>query len=244
MKRLRTILLFLLLGAIVNVVVAWGIALLAPHPSSFYRKGFTPGGEQYGAWNTDRFVSIGIECIHSNWKLPIFPNGPYYPPPKQSADSILPAWAIYAYPDEVPIVMTCRYLEATGWPMLTFWSGRESLGLMEQDWPAITPEGFIRTEVPAPRFYLGILMPDQPAPSLRTLHGLTVLPYGPLWPGLVINTLFYAGILWLLIPGPYVLRRMIRHKRGLCVKCAYDLRGVDHEACPECGEAIRKANPA
>ena len=30
-------------------------------------------------------------------------------------------------------------------------------------------------------------------------------------------------------------RRLIRRKRGLCIKCGYDLRGTEHEVCPECG---------
>ena len=34
------------------------------------------------------------------------------------------------------------------------------------------------------------------------------------------------------------LRRSIRRKRGLCVKCAYDLRGLEHEVCPECGAEV------
>ena len=67
-----------------------------------------------------------------------------------------------------------------------------------------------------------------------------IFPYGPLFLGFMANTLFYTAILWLLISGPFALRRVIRHKRGLCVKCAYDLRGVDHEACPECGTVIGK----
>ena len=32
--------------------------------------------------------------------------------------------------------------------------------------------------------------------------------------------------------------------RGRCPHCGYDLSGTDHEACPECGEEIRKDNPA
>ncbi len=32
--------------------------------------------------------------------------------------------------------------------------------------------------------------------------------------------------------------------RGRCPHCGYDLSGTDHTQCPECGEEIRKANPA
>ena len=56
-----------------------------------------------------------------------------------------------------------------------------------------------------------------------------------IWPGFALNTLLYAAVLWLLIPGPFVLRRFIRVKRGLCPACAYDLRYGEHDACPECG---------
>ncbi|MEE9129392.1 MAG: hypothetical protein V3T84_05190 [Phycisphaerales bacterium] len=62
-----------------------------------------------------------------------------------------------------------------------------------------------------------------------------VLPLRPIWLGFAINTVFYAAILWLLTLGPFTARRHIRRKRGLCLKCGYDLRGAEHEACPECG---------
>ena len=62
------------------------------------------------------------------------------------------------------------------------------------------------------------------------------LPLGPIWPGFAANTLFYAAILWLLIPGPFVLRRVIRVRGGRCGACGYDLKGAEHDrACPECG---------
>ena len=63
------------------------------------------------------------------------------------------------------------------------------------------------------------------------------LPGRPIWPGFLFNTLFYAAILWLVIPGPFALRRLIRRRRGLCPACGYDLRHGEHEACPECGLA-------
>ena len=50
----------------------------------------------------------------------------------------------------------------------------------------------------------------------------------PIWPGFLADSLFYAALLWLLIPGPFVLRRFIRMKRGLLPEmCAPDGR-VSH----------------
>lgn len=62
------------------------------------------------------------------------------------------------------------------------------------------------------------------------------LPYLPLWPGLLGNTLFYA----LLVLAPLALLRWRtlrrRARRGLCVACGYEL-GEGVGACPECGLA-------
>ena len=57
-----------------------------------------------------------------------------------------------------------------------------------------------------------------------------------IWPGFAVNAPLYAAILWLLIPGPFVLRRFIRAKRGLCPACAYP-RG-ESDVCSECGKAL------
>ena len=59
------------------------------------------------------------------------------------------------------------------------------------------------------------------------------LPLRPIWPGFAVNTLFYAVVLWLLIPGPFVLRRLIRIRRGLCPKCTYPMG--ESAVCSECG---------
>ena len=72
------------------------------------------------------------------------------------------------------------------------------------------------------------------------LPSVRYVPVRPLWPGFAINTLFYAAILWLLFAGPFALRRWRRINRGLCPKCAYDLRNraSDSSVCPECGTAV------
>ena len=72
-------------------------------------------------------------------------------------------------------------------------------------------------------------------PPLLGVSASKVLPYEPIWPGFAINTVFYALGGWLLFAGPFVVRRWRRIRRGLCPKCAYDLRGSDSPACPECG---------
>ncbi|MDY7109894.1 MAG: hypothetical protein SYC29_14780 [Planctomycetota bacterium] len=62
-----------------------------------------------------------------------------------------------------------------------------------------------------------------------------VLPYHPLWVGFALNTLFYGVIIWALLCGSSALRKFIRRKRGRCPKCGYDLRGKHDAGCPECG---------
>jgi len=64
------------------------------------------------------------------------------------------------------------------------------------------------------------------------------LPLRPLWPGFAINTLFYAGVLWVLFCGPFALRRMIRRRRGRCPACAYPIG--QSPVCTECGRDVRR----
>ena len=78
-----------------------------------------------------------------------------------------------------------------------------------------------------------ILAPDN-IPFLQ-LTEPKLLPLDPVWPGFAINIISYAVTLWLLALGPFTTRRMIRRKRGHCIRCGYDLRGAEHEVCPECG---------
>lgn len=63
------------------------------------------------------------------------------------------------------------------------------------------------------------------------------IPFAPLWPGFIANTLIYAALWWLLFTGLVSARSARRTRRGLCTRCAYDLRGVPSGVCPECGEA-------
>jgi len=64
------------------------------------------------------------------------------------------------------------------------------------------------------------------------------LPRRFLWPTLIANTLIFAGAWWLLLVAPGMTRRSRRRRRGLCIRCAYDLRATSAGSpCPECGTA-------
>ena len=84
----------------------------------------------------------------------------------------------------------------------------------------------------------GLLFPGRNEPE-DVLRGY-VLPLGIVASGFAINTIFYAAILWLLFAFPFVLRRRRRINRGLCPTCGYDLRASENKLCPECGVSASK----
>ena len=80
-------------------------------------------------------------------------------------------------------------------------------------------------------WYTTALINPWVADNLKTSN---FIPYRPIWPGFALNTVFYAAILR--IPfAPFVLRRILRQRRGACLQCGYDLRGSVGAGCPECG---------
>lgn len=70
--------------------------------------------------------------------------------------------------------------------------------------------------------------------------GAPLIPYLPLWRGLVLNVLVHGACWWLVLPllGSIPLRARWRRRRGRCGGCGYDRRGLGTDAlCPECGAA-------
>ena len=232
MKRFRVILLFLLLGAIVNVAVAWGIAtwVMAKEGRRDARVD-VPGFIQTG-WICSRYDTIGVtQLIAMAVKS--------YPGTVDSDfDEIQPGWSnLSLHMDETVeesrreaanpenanvkkrITPYVLMQHAFGFPLrCLYWNWEMDSGNVNI------------------RFSYSLSL--KPRPSLpQTTHPneQRALPLGIIPFGFAINTISYASLLWFLISGLSVLRRYFRHKRGLCVKCAYDLRGADHLQCPECG---------
>ena len=67
------------------------------------------------------------------------------------------------------------------------------------------------------------------------MHNEVWMPVRPIWPGFVIDTLFYASIWYGVFFGFGSAKRAIRRKRGRCPRCGYDLRGALEKGCSECG---------
>ncbi len=220
MKRCLTkLVVFLLLGAIVNVGVAWGITALTTWPG----------------WPQEPVLLTQIE-----WPRPV---PQHWPSLADSLQGQVFGWSLHQYlagvVEETPIDGLLLVNEqfvinvgSVGWPCLAL---QWELWLDHVLPRGRTVEGSYQAAgQPADTWWLsGIGLPfEKFGFGLRSWKRL---PVRPIWPGFAINTIFYAAILWMMWLSPFVVRRVIRRKRGHCLKCGYDLRGAAHEVCPECG---------
>ncbi len=216
-RRLYKLVLFLLLGALANVAVAWGSSVLIGFTETTsdiraYRS------STVGTWNVEtyhRFSAFRVELLRAGESTPNYLEGPL-------PEDLVPTWIGYDPELYENRSVELWVAEARGWPLLVLWSKRL---VWFQDLDGTDHDMFTEGAIELP------LSPFSGPRGPMT----KALPLRPIWPGFAINTIFYAAILWLLTLGPFTVRRMIRRKRGLCIKCGYDLRGAEHEDCPECG---------
>jgi len=246
-----TILLFLLLGAVVNVAVAWGFAL---HRNS--------GDSACAAWRAGSFVTIAENSeaceneiasrMHLSWKP--YVNEQFSDPFSDPSYRIVSTELMERRELGLHqlILVEEDELRKSGWISSNWGSNvfrvtMPSIIHSQNGWPFPCISGGQRTsrEFHPPATVLGettcysaiVLTHKETRPGEYRPNQW--LPLQPEWPWFLINTLFYAMLLWLFIPGPFVLRRLIRIRRGRCPRCGYDLRGQPPEAgaagCPECG---------
>lgn len=72
------------------------------------------------------------------------------------------------------------------------------------------------------------------SPFMDPIWTLPLLPVGP---GVIVNSVFYAGVLWLAWQLIIRKRSQLRLRRGECVRCRYPIvPGKD--VCPECGTPV------
>jgi len=220
MKRwVFTILLFLLLGAIVNVAVAWGITTVTPwfgwpsSPGTFSRQFPWPRPVpdhwpklaiwlHFGSfgWDLDQYQATAVE---------------------DRGDAGF--WATESIRIEIVRVgWPTRSLRHEGWVDWVHPTGTGDPGYYRFDGQPEPTYWSYGIPLKFDRFGFGPRSPKR-------------LPVHLIWTGFTVNTLFYAIILWLLYRTSSVLRRHIRLKRGRCPNCGYDLRGKHDAGCPECG---------
>jgi hypothetical protein len=215
--------LLLLGGALVNVAVAWGLAVCIDLTEAPRSVGIA--GDGTSKWQGMSHKRTGGYLFTSTW----WPN--QLPPYtiQQPLAGIVPEWAPAGHTspwnaaDAGSNKAHNDLIEARGWPRLALLSWIESHDASHTTKAGIDLKFWTRKNNAG-----------------RTTYRL--LPTRPIWPGFAINTLFYAAILWLLFAAPFALRRHRRIKRGQCAKCGYDLRGsparADSPLCPECGATV------
>ncbi len=229
---ITAVIVWLLMGAIVNVAVAWGLALcldpLAPArntPQGSWQQSIDHREGTWSVWSNRRIGSLWI--LSSPRYRTGFEGTASGPPP----DTLIPAWAASSLTPTATVAYNdpslgrlYRTAHATGWPTLSM------AGMYRGD----------QTDEPIARSALVIgVAPWSVGPPVS---GQITVPRAvllrPLWPGFAINTLFYAGLVWLLFAVPRALRRRRRVKQGLCPKCAYPVGASDF--CTECGAAVNR----
>ncbi|MEE8154336.1 MAG: hypothetical protein V3T53_05190 [Phycisphaerales bacterium] len=202
-RRLTKLVVFLLLGAVVNVAVAWGAGVSNDLYTALTTRGQTVNDERLG-WLEARNDGTASTRLTS-WHIPLIDD-----PTLPAAPEVMPYWSKMQPPYQDWRIM------AHGWPLRTLWYDMNALWKKAPG--SIAGGGF---RMPVLWYHHRFSKP--------------ALPLRPIWPGFAINTIFYAVVLWLLTLAPLTARRLIRRKRGACIRCGYDLRGDFSAGCPECG---------
>ncbi len=227
--RLRTLIVFLLLGAIVNVAVAWGCAAFISLAMTNYKgQGFSAADTP--CWMVWRFEGRGATTvIHQEVNAATFAS-------YLSNNSINPTLAfsgMRAPPSAETAISTRVWIaDARGWPMKSMWCEYSSYQFRVN----MGPRGTRRP--PSGEIHGGIWLSNTESTELFVATLRRTLPCRPIWPGFAINTILFAAILWLCFAAPGIVRRCIRIKRGQCPACGYPI-GTS-EVCTECGEPVAK----
>jgi hypothetical protein len=228
-RRLRRVvtrvIVFLMLGAAVNVAVAWGLAARTEPPHvvglGIYRFDSGSYRSDTGDWFVRVSTCFGSEYFESH----PFHRGDLGPNLRgHDARAVYPAWADrYAEPDDGTNFLPQFHMigHAAGWPC----------------WAMCAYEDHGEPASERSIISWGYQLGDKESPSrIPRLMTRCVLPLRPLWPGFAINALFYAAILWLLLAAPFALRRRLRLRFGRCPDCAYPVGASD--LCTECGKPV------
>ncbi|MBL8759803.1 MAG: hypothetical protein JNL50_00730 [Phycisphaerae bacterium] len=147
-----------------------------------------------------------------------------------------PAWAA-AVPDQSPGMYNQVITTATGWPFHAF-RGEQwiVLGLSHEQSELLASKPLDQLSE-AEQLQLKQKRTERSQWTIR--HAVTgdwAIPFAPMWAGLLADWVLFS-VLWLLVLSLGRSNRDCRRRRrGLCTRCAYDLKGLAPASpCPECG---------
>ncbi len=245
-RRLLIVAVFLLAGVVVNVAVAWGCAIWSSLPSPGRMRGPAPADLAW--WQEHAPTRIASEPILLSLAEAF---GCEYRLLTGARDDAGINLQVQFYDDGLvrslsmttsrPSPLQSRPWDRAlrvraGWPLSSMagerWRAASPVNHLQQAVHAVAPRA--GTSAPGPEAVHVAAFPIQRNTAGGTQYRLA--PLRPIWPGFAVNTIFYAMLLWLLIPGPFVLRRFIRMKRGRCVRCGYPMG--ESAVCSECGKAL------
>ena len=224
MKRARRrIVLFLLLGAIINVAVAWRYVLRTDINVDGFTLEFS-GVVVYGTTQLDDEPTFWVITATTR---PAFgyvvstrsDKGGLSKP--RSAEQALPHWSRLTSPSSNWDREHIQSQEeaAFGWPWLVLsWRVDRSVSRYE-------------TDRRLDRIAYGLKI--EASDRVRALP--KILPLRPVWPGLLLGSVVYALILWAVAKNLVALVRLRRLLRGRCYACGYDIKWDLVHGCPECG---------
>ena len=227
---------WLAVGAVVNLGVAWSLAAFLPQEGWNQRLIFLPTPESSDISRVSVWEYATPGAMRRTWEQHDNFVGTRIPPfslairdarMDQDMTTVRQAqlggiaWgntpAVAKYPDRFSID-GCEH--ATGWPLLAAWY---EIYVEDASW-IYRVRGGMRLTGPA---------------SFTDICTIRGLPCMPIWPGFALNTIFYAALAWGAWQVPLAIRRRRRRARGQCVRCGHALAGLPAGSpCPECGTSF------
>jgi len=243
-----TIIVCLLLGAIINVVVAWGFVLwtpmlpvigtvedpwLADVPGNW-----PPAGEMGKAQNAGLTFSLQrgdnvdstVATLLRNFEAETYQAQSIADQAERGAALTREVIRYNRFRLETHYLIARVGVLRSGWPVRSMFTQHRSLE---------THTFFARpvvadTSGSNPGLGIPAWIPwSAPAHQESRRIPTRIIPLG-----FAVNTLFYGSLITLVVWVWARLRRRYRVSEGCCTACGYDLRGAAHERCPECGASL------
>jgi hypothetical protein len=218
---------FLLLGVVVNVAVAWGIAIAPSAAFRGFEREWVNSHPQTFVW-----TNASELCISQSSGLTTFywaDEGPQRVD-EETYQRLIPIGSVFSGHDPVrdsviPNVIIDISEQLIGWPFLAMAS--RTISRHE-------PEVSFSLETTA------LKLPSEWSLGSGRNKTRSMLPVVPIWPGFAINTIFYAAMLWMLLFVPGKIRRFIRIRGHRCPACGYQIvpGGGIGPVCSECGAEL------